>query len=172
MERLLQSKDTPTSQHIKPSVYDPYFLRKQCRWIRDDLDPQVARDGPDILHADDILSLDELLRRLMTANLGVQDISFSRMHLAIISISGRATRWPDKLIDRADELKSIWEKEYGPLQAFGTPLYEPGGRLHGICKPEDVSKERLMAKWLRTAGVVLSPLLARKFGSRGFTPGE
>lgn len=154
------------------SVYDQQFLLEQCRWIRDDLDPQIARDGPDALHSDDVLTLDEFLRRLLTSNICLEDIRFSRLHLAIMSISGQATRWPSKLIERADTLKDAWETEHGSLKTLGTPLYETGGRLNGVCKLEDLSKDKLIIRWLKTPGIKLSPLVARRFGDLGFRPGE
>ncbi|KXT15574.1 hypothetical protein AC579_9969 [Pseudocercospora musae] len=159
-----QAKETPP--------FDRDQLRKQARWIRDTLDPQVAQDGPDALHSDDILTLDELLRGLIGSGLGAEDIRYSRIHLAVNAISGKATRWPSKLIDRCESLRTSWEQSYGHLGELGTPLYEPGGRLHGICKPEDVSKEKLLVKWMRTAGVKISPIVARKPGALGFTPGS
>lgn len=161
-----------SSEAKETSPFDRDHLRKQARWIRDTLDPQVAQDGPDALHSDDILTLDELLRGLLGSGLGVEDIRYSRMHLAVNAIAGKATRWPRKLIDRCESLKHVWEESYGPLEELGTPLYEPGGRLHGICKPEDLSKEKLLVKWMRTAGVKISPIVARKPGALGFTPGS
>ena len=154
------------------SIYNPDFLLKQARWIRDDLDSQVARDGPDALHSDDILTLDEFLRRLLTSHVRIEDIRFSRIHLAIGGICGQATRWPTKLIDRADQVRTAWEIEHGPLKKLTPPLYEAGGRLYGICKPEDLSKEKLIIKWLKAPGVKLSPLLSRRVGDLGFKPGE
>lgn len=162
----------PNPHHVQPSVYDPQFLLEQCRWIRDDLDPQVARDGPDALHSDDILTLDEFLRRLLTSNISLEDIRFSRLHLAIISMSGQATRWPKKLIERGDTLRAAWETQHGSLKKLGTPLYELGGRLNGVCKPEDLSKDRLLIKWSKMPGIKLSPLVARRFGDLGFKAGE
>lgn len=159
-------------KEINASIYNPEFLRQQARWIRDDLDPQVARDGPEALHADDLLNLDELLRRLVAARIQLDDIRFSRLHLAVTAICGKATRWPTKLIEKADALEKAWEKEHGPLKNITAPLYEPGGRLNGICKPDDLSKEKLIIRWLKTPGVKLNPLLARKVGSLGFKPGE
>ena len=158
--------------HVQASVYNPDFLRQQARWIRDDLDPQVARDGPDALHSDDVLTLDEFLRKLLTSNINLEDIRFSRLHVAISSISGLATPWPKKLIGRADAVRAVWEAKHGPLTKLATPLYEPGGRLNGICKPEDLSKEKSIIKWLKAPGVKLSPLLARRVGDLGFNPGE
>lgn len=157
---------------IHTSISNPAFLQQQARWIRDDLDPQVARDGPDTLLSNDILTLDEFLRRLSSAKIPIADIRFSRLHLAVAVICGKATRWPTKLIEKADALQMAWEVEYGSLKKITPPLYEAGGRLNGICKPEDVSKEKLIIKWLKTPGVKLSPLLARRFGSLGFKPGE
>ena len=157
---------------VTASIFNPEFLRQQARWIRDDLDPEVACDGPDALRSDDILTLDLFLRKLLSSKIPFEDIQCSRVHLAIIVICGKATRWPSKLIERADLLQAKWEDEYGSLKSILPLLYEPGGRLSGICKPEDLSKEKLIITWLKTPGIKLSPLLARRKGSLGFTPGE
>ncbi|KAF2162122.1 hypothetical protein M409DRAFT_27502 [Zasmidium cellare ATCC 36951] len=154
------------------SSLDPEYLRQQARWIRDTLDPQVAQDGPDALHSDETLTLDELLRKILDSHITLEDIRYSRMHLAITEIAGRATRWPKKLIDKCDAITEIWESKYGPLNKMGTPLYESGGRLFGICKPEDLSKEKLLVKWLKQPGSKLSPAVARRAGDLGFTPGD
>lgn len=168
----ISSSDHKDDSHIQASLYNTDFLQKQARWIRDDLDPQVARDGPDALHSDDVLTLDELLRRLLTSNVRLEDIRFSRLHFAILSICGLATRWPKKLIERADTLKTTWEAAYGPLQHLLPPLYESGGRLHGLCSPEDLTKEKVIIKWLKTPGMKPSPLHSRRVGDLGFQPGE
>ena len=172
--KVAQRKHTPvTVNEGQPSVYNPDFLRKRTRWIRDDLDPQIARDGHDALHADDILKLDEFLRQLLTAKITLEDIRLSRIHLAVSEISGLGTRWPKRLIERSDALRDAWQALYGPLPEIGFPLYEPGGRLHDVCKPEDTSKEKLIIKWLRTPGeLMLSPIKALRFGDLGFKPGE
>jgi hypothetical protein len=165
----------PTSNdrgQINASIFNPEFLRQQARWIRDDLDPQVARDGPDALHSDDLLTLDSFLRKLLSSKMPFEDIQFSRLHLAIIVICGKATRWPSKLIERADALQAKWEDEHGCLKSILPLLYEPGGRLNGICKPEDLTKEKVIINWLKTPDIKLSPLLARRVGNLGFTPGE
>lgn len=168
----MKSFEPNTSSHHTASIYNPHHLLSQSRWIRDDLDPQVARDGPNALSSDDILTLDELLRRLLTSQVPVEDIQFSRLHYAILSISGQATRWPTKLIERADAVRAEWEKRYGSLKTMGVRLYESGGRLDGVCKPEDLSKEKLIVKWLKTPGLKLSPMVARRVGDLGFKPGE
>ncbi|CAK4031173.1 unnamed protein product, partial [Lecanosticta acicola] len=144
-----------------------------ARWLRDVLDPQVAREGPDALHSDEILTLDELLRTLVEADdIDLQTIRQSRMHLAICDVAGKGTRWPKKVIEKADAVKEKWESRFGPLAAVGTPLYDPGGRLHGVCKPEDLSREKLMVTWLKAPGVKLSPAVSRKVGDLGFRPGD
>ncbi len=162
----------PDGLKTQHSVYDLDYLRQQCRWIRDELDPQVARDGPDALHSDDILKLDELLRRLLSSNISLEDIRSSRLHLALTTISGQGTRWPNRLIDRADAVKAAWVTSHGLLRQLTVPLYEPGGRLHGICRPEDTSKEKMMVRWLKEQVVSLSPMRARRSGDLGFKPGE
>lgn len=154
------------------SIYDPDFLRQQVRWIRDDLDPQIASEGANALRADDLLKLDELLRRLMNANLSLEDIRTSRMHLAVLEITGRATRWPKRLIDRGDALKEAWEAKHGSLKELGILLYEPGGRLHNVSRPEDLSKEKLIFKWIKSPNVKVSPVKALRFGDLGFKPGQ
>ncbi len=169
-------KPKPSNLSIKlgqPSVYNPDFLRQRARWIRDDLDPQIARTGHDALHADDILKLDDFLRQLLSAKLSIEDIRSSRIHLAVLEIAGRGTRWPKRLIERCDAVKEAWEVAHGPLQGMGIALYEGGGRLQGICRPEDLSKELLIVKWLRTPGATkLSPVKALRCGDLGFKPGE
>ncbi len=154
------------------SLYDPNYLRQQSRWIRDDLEPCVAKDGPDALHSDDLLLLDEFLRRLLSANISVDDIRFSRLHLAMNAISGKATRWPARLVDRADAVIAAWEAKMGSLRHVAIGLYEPGGRLYGICRPEDLNREKLIVKWLKTPEFRLSPIQARRVGDLGFKPGE
>jgi hypothetical protein len=157
---------------IQKSVYDSNYLRDQCRWIRDDLDPQIAHLGPDALHSDDILRLDEFLRRLMYANNNLEDIRFSRLHLALCSITGKATRWPKRIIERAETVAAAWEAKFGPLKLLTTPLYETGGRLHGLCWPEDLDKGKLISQWLKNSDFKGGPMAARRIGSLGFKPGE
>lgn len=156
----------------QPSVYEPEYLRKQTHWLRNDLDPRIAQDGPDVLHSDEVLKVDEFFRRLLTSHLVVDDLRFSRIHLAVDEITGRGTRWPRRLIERCEALKEAWETSYGPLKQIGILLYEPGGHLHGICQAEDVNKDKLFMKWLKAPGVPFSPLRAKKVGDLGFTAGE
>ena len=170
--RFIASRKESNSNGIIASVYNTDYLLQQSRWIRDDLDLQVARDGPDALHSNDVLTLDEFLRRLQESNISAEDIRVGRLHLAIAAIAGQATRWPTKLIDKAQALKDSWEARHGPLNKMKAPLYEAGGRLHGICKPEDITMESMLVKWLKTPGMKVSPLMARQRGDMGFRPGE
>ena len=153
-------------------ILDSRFLLAKARWIRDELDPQIARTGEDALHADEYLTVDDFLRKLLVSSIRLEDIRSSRIHLAVLDIAGRATRWPSMLADQADKVKESWNLRYGPLHQVGTPLYEQGGRLHGIARAEDLSKEKLLVKWLKAPGVKVSPVRARKVGDLGFRPGE
>nr|POE73019.1 hypothetical protein CFP56_30958 [Quercus suber] len=162
----------PNSNSAGASVYNPDYLRKQARWIRDCLDPQVASNGPDALHSDDILRLDDFLRRLLASNVSLDDLRYSRIHAAVVEIAGRATRWPKRLIERCEALEKAWEKMYGPLRELTIPLYEPGGRLFGVCKAEELDRDELVARWSEGPGCRVQPCAARKAGDLGFKPGE
>ncbi|KAK4574942.1 hypothetical protein LTR86_000792 [Recurvomyces mirabilis] len=171
--RGVRAQEPGTPMDGRTSVYNINFLRHRARWIRDDLDPRVAREGGDALHADEILKLDEFLRRLRNSNNSIDDIRVSRIHLAILSIAGHGTRWPIRLIDRCDELRVVWEAKYGSLKKLGFLLYEQGGRLYDVCTPEDATQEKLLAKWLKTPeGTKLSPVRSLRHGDLGFKPGD
>ncbi|KAI6793298.1 hypothetical protein KC356_g6615 [Hortaea werneckii] len=164
---------TSNSSLLQPnSVYEPDYLRQQAHWLRNELDPRIAQAGPDALHSDEVLRVDEFLRRLLKANISIDDLRSSRMHLAVNEIAGRSTRWPRRLIERCEALKETWESSYGPLRSIGILLYEPGGRLHGICQPEDVNRDVLFVKWLKSPSAAFSPLKAKRFGDLGFTAGD
>ena len=162
----------PADNLSQASVYDPEFLRRQVHWLRNELDPRIARDGPDALHSDEVLMADEFFRRLINANISAQDIRYSRVHLAVSEIVGKGTRWPKRLIERCEALKTAWEAVYGPLKDVGILLYEPGGRLHGICEPEDLDSGKLIMKWIKSPSVKVSPISALRSGDLGFRPGR
>jgi hypothetical protein len=166
------SANPNSPSHLNPtSINNPDYLKLRARWIRDTLDPQIARDGPDALASNEMLELDDLIRQLQSAKLTTYQIQYSRIHLAILDISGRATRWPGLLIDRCDDLLVQWEERYGwHVKLMGTLLYELGGRLHEVCRPEDVKKEMLLAKWIRNKS--WHAVGALKSGDLGFKPGE
>lgn len=171
--QAMRRQITSNSSLLQPtSVYEPDYLRQQAHWLRNELDPRIAQAGPDALHSDEVLRVDEFLRRLLKANISVDDLRSSRMHLAVSEIAGRSTRWPKRLIERCEALKETWESSHGPLKGIGILLYEPGGRLHGICQPEDVNRDTLFVKWLKSPSAAFSPLKAKRFGDLGFTAGE
>ncbi|KAF2860102.1 hypothetical protein K470DRAFT_217853 [Piedraia hortae CBS 480.64] len=147
------------------------FLQSQARWIRDELDPQIAINGPDALHSDEILKLDDLLRTLQDASLTITDLKTTRIHLAVLLICSQGTRWPRRLIDRSDQLTHMWERKFqSPLKDIGILLYEPGGRLHGVCQPNDIDEEALINHWRETN--TLGGLFAKQSGSLRFRPGD
>lgn len=152
---------------------DPEFLRKQSNWIRDDLDPMVSRDGPDGLKPDQVVAVFQLLDQLRRSRVPVQHIRYSRIHLAVACIAGQATRWPSSVIDTADKLLENWTTRYGALSEIGHLLYEEGGRLHGVCGPNDLSKEVLEVRWAKSPTTKTGGTgYARQHGDIGFKPGE
>ena len=122
------------------SMLDPQSLKRYAGWIRDELDPIVAREGPSSLEPDDVLTVHNLLVSIKSSHLAPQVISFSRIHLAIEAICGKATRWPTKLADEADLAMESIESRHGPVRKIKIPLFDVGGRLRSICEPQDTTK--------------------------------
>ncbi|CAD0095890.1 unnamed protein product [Aureobasidium vineae] len=159
--------------HIeKASVLDLNYLKGRVSWIRDELDPLVARDGPNTLRPDTVIVLFRFFEQLRTSYLNLETIRDSRVHLALIEISRRATRWPVRLIEEAEEIIFKWESEWGPLSSIKVNLYDTGGRLHGISTPEDIQREALLLKWSRKETAWVNPNFARRNGDLGFQPGD
>ncbi|THW39345.1 hypothetical protein D6D25_04851, partial [Aureobasidium pullulans] len=99
--------------HIEQApLLDLEYLRGRASWIRDELDPVVAREGPDTLRPDTVVILFKFFEQLRTSYLTLEYIRDSRIHLALIDIAGRATRWPVKLIDEAEEIILRLEKDW------------------------------------------------------------
>lgn len=172
-QRMQQPKIAWTrSDDDRLITLDRDYIRSRTTWIRDELDPRIARDGPDFLSPDNVIALFTFLDELRRADISTQTLRCSRVHMALLEISGRATRWPAGLIDKVDSLIQYWEGIHGPLILIRPLLYDLGGRLHGICTPEDIERERLLIKWLRTPGHPVSPAIARRHGDLGFRPGE
>lgn len=156
----------------KPVPVNREYLRDRARWIRDELDPIIAREGPDSLHADNVITLFTFFEELRASTISLETIRYSRMHNALQEIAGRATRWPTKLIECSIEISKSWESLYGPLIELRTPLFDAGGRLHGISSPEDVEKERLMARFTKSPNARIAHSFSRRHGDLGFKPGE
>lgn len=165
-------------RYIAPNIFDVGVitdvdtLRKRTRWIRDVLDRQISVQGPDVLGADSVITIFQFLDELGRTSLPVETIRHSRIHFALLEIAGRATRWPGKLVDKAEEVMRCWETQHGPLRRLRCPLYEQGGRLHGISSPEDVERDKLLVKWIKKMHLRVSPMVARRSGALGFVPGQ
>lgn len=146
------------------------LLKSHARLIRDVLDPMIARDGPNALSPEQALELIKCLYQLQKALIPKADVRWSRIHYALHTISGRATRWPPKVVTLADSILERWAYLYGPLDQLRSPLYEEGGRLYGISRPEDLNRDLLLVKWIKSRHI--SPNQARRSGSLGFKPGD
>lgn len=117
-------------------------LRHLCGWIRDELDPIVAREGPGSLAADDVLVLHDLFQALRTSTkITSLDLRATGIHRAIMEISGVATRWPGRLCDDCNKIIKIWTSKFGKLQDLHPFLYGRGGRLEGIASGMELSKQ-------------------------------
>lgn len=167
MERLSSQLDHYSTQPMT----DIDNLKAHASWIRDVLDPTIARDGPEAISVEDALFLDQYLRRLRLAAITIYHLRQSRFHLAAIEIAGKATRWPRQLIERAEALISTWESKFGSLSAIGIELLGSGGRLEGLPMGTDLHTDSLLVTWLKQ-GVKILPARARKWGDLGFAPGE
>jgi hypothetical protein len=154
------------------TVLDLQYLKGRVSWIRDDLDPLVARDGPHTLQPDTVIVLFKFFAQLRASYLPLETIRDSRIHLALIDIARRATRWPARLIEEAEDIIFRWESEWGPLSSIKVNIYGIGGRLHGISTPEDLQRELLLAKWSRKNTAWVDPNFSRRNGGLGFQAGE
>lgn len=167
-----QFPGTESSDGTQDITLDREYIRSRTRWIRDDLDPRIAREGPDTLTPDSVITLFTFLEELRSASISAETLRCTRVHRALLDISGHATRWPGKLVDKVDDLINHWNHVYGPLHAVRPLLYDQGGRLHGISLPEDLERDKLLIKWLRTPATPISPAISRRHGDLGFRPGE
>jgi hypothetical protein len=117
-------------------------LREIAYWIRDELDPIIAREGPDHLRADDVLILHDIFQALRTSTtITCLDLRATGIHKAVMDVSGMATRWPGRLCDDCDKVISAWTAKFGRLQDLRPFLYGRGGQLEGIASVEDYTKQ-------------------------------
>jgi hypothetical protein len=102
-------------------VISAQHLAAQAHWIRNTLDLQIAQSGPEALSAHDLLEIDAFLRSLLyyAGGVSLATLRSSRIHLAVLDICGRATRWPLKVIERAEDVGQVWEDRYGTLSGLG-----------------------------------------------------
>lgn len=160
-----------TTEVTISSILDSSNLKAHSQWIRSTLDPLIARDGPEAISVEDALYLDQFLRKLLLVTISVQEIRLSRIHLALLEIAGRSTRWPHRLIERAEAVIKVWEARVGRLAEIGIELLGTGGRLDGIATLASLAADNLLMTWLKQGDKVL-PNRARRRGDLGFKPGE
>jgi hypothetical protein len=131
----------PTTPPVHPDL-SRQRLKQIARWIRDELDLRVARDGPDVLRPDDVLILHETLVALRHAqNITISVLRATGIHKAVQDIAGVATRWPGRLCDDCDKIVDIWTAKFGPFSEIQPFLYGRGGRLEGIASIHEYSRE-------------------------------
>ena len=136
-------------------------LTKMTHWIRNTLDLQIAHSGPEALAANDLLDLDSFLRGLLAQapQISLETLRTTRIHLAVLDICGRATRWPLKVIERADAIGVVWEGKFGSLSQIGWVV-----RVEGWDEVVE-KRESLVLRGLNIGR-------ARRFGDLGFKAGE
>lgn len=125
---------------MAPPNYSKAFLRQRACWIRDELDPRIARDGPECMQPDDVLALNELFLGLQEADMTLPMLRYSRIHLAVLEVTGKATRWPKRLCDECDKIVDIWTRKYGNLSDIRPRLFKADGRLYGICTGKELTR--------------------------------
>lgn len=116
-------------------------LRQLAAWIRDTLDPLIAREGPNIMHPDDVLTLHKLFVALQhSPDISATTLRATRIHRAVMEVAGKATRWPGRLADECDKVLWIWREHFGSLEALRPFLYCRGGRLEMVAGVGDVTR--------------------------------
>ncbi|KAI4686731.1 hypothetical protein J4E81_008391 [Alternaria sp. BMP 2799] len=102
----------PVTPPVHPDLSRPR-LKQIARWIRDELDLRVARDGPDVLRPDDVLTLHETLVALRQAqNITISVLRATGIHKAVQDVAGVATRWPSRLCDDCDKIVDSWTAKW------------------------------------------------------------
>lgn len=140
---LHSSRATPALPLTSPGPdISRHQLKQLARWIRDDLDVLVAREGPDVLRPDDVVRLHEMFLTLRHAtNITALDLRATGIHKAVKDIAGTATRWPSRLLDDCDKVISVWTSKFGPLNELHPFLFGRNGRLEGIAIQAEYSRE-------------------------------
>jgi hypothetical protein len=147
-------------------------LRHVAAWIRDELDPVIAREGPEILRADDVLTLHEVFYSLRVSHtITALDLRATGIHRAVMEVAGKATRWPGRLADDCDRIIIVWKRKFGPLQDLRPFICGRAGRLEGVASATEFSKAvRLfyicVKNILLTLGALVSPSTLAKDLSR------
>jgi hypothetical protein len=147
------AQSDPWLETSLPSYLRHDELTRLASKIRDDLDPEIAREGPLALDPDDALRINDVLIGLQLYRISLFVIQVSRIHYAIEAICGKATRWPSMLADQADLTMGILTQNHGRFRDFEPILFRHGGRLYGVCDPSDVTKDvssHLLHQFART----------------------
>ncbi|KAF2011104.1 hypothetical protein BU24DRAFT_472249 [Aaosphaeria arxii CBS 175.79] len=166
-QRLLAVSPPPFSDFTRAR------LKQLSSWIRDDLDPIVARDGPNMLHADDVLQLHDTFKALrVSQTISALDLRATHIHRAVIEVAGKATRWPSRLADDCEKIMSVWSAKFGNLNDLHPFLYGRGGRLEGIASSGEFSKASLLKRWQSSCPDNLSLKRSHRHGHLGFRPGS
>ncbi|KAI4701900.1 hypothetical protein J4E89_010419 [Alternaria sp. Ai002NY15] len=161
----------PVTPPVHPDLSRPR-LKQIARWIRDELDLRVARDGPDVLRPDDVLTLHETLVALRQAqNITISVLRATGIHKAVQDVAGVATRWPSRLCDDCDKIVDSWTAKFGPFSEIHPFLYGRGGRLEGIASVNEYSREALLKRWAETCPEKIHPKRSHKLGDLGFVAG-
>jgi hypothetical protein len=142
-------------------VTSPQHLTSMAHWIRNTLDLQIAPSGPEAHSSNDLLDIDSFLRSLLSyaGGLSLETLRSTRIHLAVLEICGRATRWPLKVIERAEAIGQVWENRYGALSGIRWDVRVDG--WHEVVG----NRESTVLRGLNMGK-------ARRFGDLGFKPGE
>ena len=112
-------------------------LRAWSRYIRDVLHSKVAVKDEVVLSSTITDEAEEFMNLLDRATIDTESLRFSRVHLALYEISATGSRWPLKIVLRAESLLALWEAELGPLKEIRADLWGTGGRLEGLTKLGD-----------------------------------
>ncbi|CAN9123172.1 unnamed protein product [Alternaria alternata] len=170
--RTVSTATIPITPPAQPDLSRPR-LKHIARWIRDELDLRVARDGPNVLHPDDVLTLHETLVALQHAqNMTISVLRATGIHKAVQDIAGVATRWPSRLCDDCDKIIDIWTAKFGPFSEIHPFLYGRGGRLEGVASIHEYSQEALLKRWAETCPEKIHPRRSHRLGDLGFVAGQ
>ncbi|KAG9191491.1 hypothetical protein G6011_10225 [Alternaria panax] len=170
--RTVSATALPITPPAQPDLSRPR-LKQIVRWIRDELDLRVARDGPDVLRSDDVLTIHETLVALKYEhNITISDLRATGIHKAVQDIAGVATRWPGRLCDDCDKIIDIWTAKFGPFSEIHPFLHGRGGRLEGIASIHEHSREALLKRWAQTCPEKIHPKRSHKLGNLGFVAGQ
>ncbi|KAI9660539.1 MAG: hypothetical protein M1821_009890 [Bathelium mastoideum] len=162
-------------------MYSPDELKAMARWIRDDIDPEVAREGAAALCPDCVLQMHDTLTVFaqdpLGAGISLASLQYSRIHRALLEVATKATRWPGRLIDLCDDVLIVWEKRFGRLKDVPLLLYGEGGRLWRVLPPGYFTHEEMIRQVrdqykLRGGMTSAVDMAALEYGHLGCTPGQ